>query len=365
MTTPGESHVMRDREISDRKSLVKRPVVSVLMLTYNHAPYIAQAIGSVLAQKTTFPFELIIGEDASTDATREIVMKYQREAPSVVRVIASDRNLGMHANHATLIEAARGEFIAYCEGDDYWVGRGRLQQQVDYLRAHPDCGLVHGNFLNLIHMAGCWRTRAAFRSVRQLQNRAGAIYAEMLKANRIQTCTVLCRRSMVVTYRESGPGVDGYMVGDWPLFLYLSHAGSVGFIGRPMAAYRRTPGSMMNSGNDAAVARGLDAIRMVGEFCDHFSDTEATRTAALVANYRALLWLAFRAGDVYCFDQAWQWLAAHEPTALRHARPRAMRALVGDDRTRTVALQALAGIEAAKHWFEFRPVGDGPGAGPP
>lgn len=110
---------------------------------------------------------------------------------------------------------------------------------------------------------------------------------------------------------------------------------------------------MMNSGHDAAVAHELYAIRMVGEFYDHFAANEAVQVASLAAQYFALLWLAFRAGDARRFDQAWQRLAAHEPTALRQARARAMRALAGHNRVRTAALSTLTGIEAVKRWVEF------------
>lgn len=334
------------------------PLVSVLCHVYNQRAYVGDALDAILRQTTDFPFELIVRDDASSDGTAQVVAGYAERYPRIVRAILEPENRycqGVKPIAATF-PLARGEYLAFCEGDDYWLGQDKLQQQIEFMRAHPDCGLVHGNYLNLIRIGGRWRTRVAFRSPRQLQQRAGALYAAMLQANRIQTCTMLCRRTLVAAYRQSGPGVDGYMVGDWPLFLALAHAAHVGFIKRPIAAYRRTPGSMMNSGHDAAVARGLDAIRMVGEFCDHFRDGEEVRAAALVAQYRALLWLAFRAGDMRRFDQAWQWLAAHEPTALHEVRSRAMRALAGHNRARTTALCALAGIEAFKHWVEFRVV---------
>jgi glycosyltransferase involved in cell wall biosynthesis len=328
---------------------------------YNQRAYVEDALDGILCQATDFPFELIVRDDASSDGTTQVVAAYAERYPRIVRAVLEPENRyrqGVKPIAATF-PLARGEFVAFCEGDDYWLGQDKLQQQVDYMRAHPDCGRVHGNYLNLIKIAGHWRTRVALRSSRQLQHRTGALYAAMLQANRIQTCTVLCRRSLVAAYRQSGPGVDGYMVGDWPLFLSLSRAARVSFIERPIAAYRRTPGSMMNSGRDAAVARGVDAIRMVGEFCDYFNDGEAIRNRALAAQYRVLLWLVFRAGDVRRFDHAWQWLAAHQPVAQRPLRARAMRALIGHDAARRVVLQVLAELEAIKHWLEFHSVDAG------
>ena len=253
------------KETSDEALLLRRPIVSVLMLAYNHEPYLAQAIESVLAQETTFPYELLIGEDCSTDKTLLVALSYQRKVPERVRVIAWNANVGMQRNHNHLIDLARGEFIAFCEGDDYWLGKNKLQQQVDFMRSHPECGLVHGNYLNLIQIAGAWRVRVAFRSQSQLRFRSGDIYAAMLEANRIQTCTVLCRRGIAAEYRRSRPAAEQYLVGDWPLGLYFAHESTIGFMKHPIAAYRRTPGSVMNSGSRAALHRGLDAIRMIGE----------------------------------------------------------------------------------------------------
>ena len=89
------------------------PLVSVKMLTYNHEPYIAKAIECVLAQKTNFAFELVIGEDCSTDGTREIVFDYAQRFPEIIRVITSDQNVGMKKNSKRVNAALRGKYIAW------------------------------------------------------------------------------------------------------------------------------------------------------------------------------------------------------------------------------------------------------------
>lgn len=130
-------------EISDPVVLEKNPVVSVKMITYNHRPYVANAIEGVLRQQSSYPFELVIGEDCSTDGTRDIVLHYQKEYPTHVRVITSDSNVGMVRNGFRTEWACRGKYIAWCEGDDYWHHPLKLQKQVDYLESHPEVGLVH------------------------------------------------------------------------------------------------------------------------------------------------------------------------------------------------------------------------------
>jgi len=133
-------------ETSDAERLCKRPVVSVNMITYNHEHYIRQAIEGVMMQKTDFEFELVIGEDSSTDKTREICFECQKRYPDKIRVLWCDHNLYRNphpagANGARNSVHCRGEFMAYCEGDDYWTDPLKLQKQVDAFRAHPSVGI--------------------------------------------------------------------------------------------------------------------------------------------------------------------------------------------------------------------------------
>ena len=106
-------------EISDPGRLAPDPVVSVVMLAYNHAEHLARAMESVLRQQAGFPFELLVG-DCSTDGSRAIAEDPLRKHPETVRIITSERNVGAYRNCMRLFAAARGEFIAQIDGDDYW-----------------------------------------------------------------------------------------------------------------------------------------------------------------------------------------------------------------------------------------------------
>jgi len=112
--------------------------VSVFMITYNHGPFIGQAIESIMSQKTDFDFELVIGEDFSTDNTLAICRQYAEKYPLKIKLLPSDRNIGMMLNTIRTLEACTGEYIAFCEGDDYWIDEFKLQKQVDFLEANPD-----------------------------------------------------------------------------------------------------------------------------------------------------------------------------------------------------------------------------------
>jgi len=125
------------------------PKVSVLVMTYNHAHFIWQALDSVLMQRTDFAYEIVISEDCSTDGTREIVIDYHSRFRDTICLLLSERNLHSNAVVSRGIRACRGEFIALLDGDDYWTTADKLQTQVDFLEQHPDCSACFHNALTV------------------------------------------------------------------------------------------------------------------------------------------------------------------------------------------------------------------------
>lgn len=113
------------------------PLVSVLMTTYNHERYLARAVESVLAQQTSFAVELVLGEDCSTDGTRALCEAYAAEYPGRVRLVTGSANIGWRANYLRTLEACRGKYVAYCDGDDWWSDPHKLQMQVDLMESDP------------------------------------------------------------------------------------------------------------------------------------------------------------------------------------------------------------------------------------
>lgn len=116
------------------------PTVSVCIFTYNHEEYIEQCIESVLMQKTQFQIEIVIGEDYSTDKTRNICKDYQSRFNEII-LIDRGKNVGMRENVYRTIMSAKGKYIAILDGDDYWIHPFKLQKQFDYLEAHPEVNL--------------------------------------------------------------------------------------------------------------------------------------------------------------------------------------------------------------------------------
>lgn len=121
------------------------PLVSVCCITYNHEPYIVQALNGFLMQKTSFPFEVLIHDDASTDRTADIIREYEKKFPKIIKPIYQKENQYSKGNRAILASfvypRAKGKYIALCEGDDYWIDENKLQKQVDFLEKNPEYGM--------------------------------------------------------------------------------------------------------------------------------------------------------------------------------------------------------------------------------
>lgn len=112
-------------------------MISVIVPTYNHEKYIQTALDSIFAQQTEYSFEVLIGDDFSTDGTRTLLQEYKSRYPDCIRLFLSPQNLGATRNAYNLLTNARGKYLATLEGDDYWTDLQKLQQQVDFLESHP------------------------------------------------------------------------------------------------------------------------------------------------------------------------------------------------------------------------------------
>lgn len=120
-----------------------RVKISVGVITYNQESTIRQTLDSILAQKGDFDLELVIGEDCSTDNTRAICEEYTvHHTPYTVVLLPSQKNLGIMANFARVMQACTGDYVGICAGDDYWCDEYKLQKQLDYFHSHPDVGVV-------------------------------------------------------------------------------------------------------------------------------------------------------------------------------------------------------------------------------
>lgn len=244
------------QEVSDADRLPRHPLVSVVMITYNHADYLAEAIEGIVNQRCDFSFELIIGEDASKDATREIALEYQRRYPHIVRVLCSASNVGMNINGQRTFDAARGEFVAFCEGDDYWCSPDKLTKQVEVITRDPDVGIVHTDWVRSRRDDQRWHVdwrRSAHRGIPS-NLLEGYLFRAFYYPKILRTCAVLLRRSTFVAYRSSGLVRREYRFGDTVLSAYVASRWKVGYVPDVTAVYRESPSSALRSGKQAKLA---------------------------------------------------------------------------------------------------------------
>jgi len=228
-------------ELSDPDRLCQNPLVSVLMITYNHERYIGAAIEGVINQKTDFPFELIIGEDCSPDNTRAVALDYQKRYPHIIRVIVSDRNVGMHLNSKRMEKRVRGEYIAVCEGDDRWSDQTKLQKQITFLEQHPDYGAICTSCEIEKNGVVAGRTPG-------IDEECDVELAHLLFANIIPTLTVCCRRSVSERYwLEMGKVFRDERMGDLPLWCWMSLHSKIRYIPACTAVYRHLEESASHS----------------------------------------------------------------------------------------------------------------------
>lgn len=122
-----------------------RTLISVIIPSYNRADTVGQTIDSILAQKVDADMEIVIGDDCSTDNAREVLEQYRQKYPDIIRLFLREQNMGLGANWAQCVKDCRGEFICNCDNDDYWHNPNKLQLQLDYMRAHPECNILITN----------------------------------------------------------------------------------------------------------------------------------------------------------------------------------------------------------------------------
>ena len=272
-------------ETSDTERLCRHPVVSVHMITYNHEPYIRRAIEGVMMQNTDFEFELVIGEDCSKDKTREICFELQKKYPDKIRVLWWHENVSKFGGNARRVTArCRGEFIALCEGDDYWIDPFKLQKQVHVMRQFPSVTMSFTGSQIYTVVDGQmqhWECDAYCPGIingRQFAyfNIFGKDYIRGTGAEGfVMTATVMYRaKSLLKESAQYGGSRWRLTVGDTQMSILGGLSGDIYYLNDITSVYRRTPtGAMATNGyrvcRDSDLIRCYFAMAALGyNFCD-------------------------------------------------------------------------------------------------
>lgn len=216
--------------------------LTVICITYNHVRFLRRALDGFVSQKTDFEFEVLLHDDASTDGTTEIVREYAARYPEVIRPMYETENQyakGVPFVRDKMWPLVRGEYVAVCEGDDYWTDEHKLQKQVDWLDAHPDSNLCF-HPVRVVFDDGSER-ETVFPDFKGSEKGFDVSFDSLLRRNFIQTNSVVYRWQLKGREDEVPSGIAP---GDW--FIHLLHAehGTIGFLPDVMACYNRHPGGI-------------------------------------------------------------------------------------------------------------------------
>ncbi|OQA21685.1 MAG: putative glycosyltransferase EpsE [Chloroflexi bacterium ADurb.Bin360] len=247
-----------------------KPLVSVSVATYQHVHFIEQCLDDILAQETDFPYEIIVGEDGSVDGTRDICIKYAINHPDKIRLFLRDRNTTtlMHENRQIRFNgvfcrmSCRGKYIALCEGDDYWTDPHKLQKQVEFLEAHPECSMCFHEAYDL------WPDGSKKLFVRARASEIKPLYTldDVVIRYFIPTASMVFRKTAVEDLPREFYQAPG---GDWFLHVILSQSGYLGYIDEPWSVYRwHTGGVMSYAPQTAQLRHTMDTAFFINQYLD-------------------------------------------------------------------------------------------------
>lgn len=232
--------------------------VSVVMLAHNHERYIGQALRSAVTQETDFPFEIVVGEDCSTDSTADIVRSYAERYPDKVRPLLREKNLGMQRNNVDTFSHCTGEYIAILDSDDFWTSPQKLAKQVALMDSDPE------------YLVGFHRANVLYEDGRQSHvippdPAPEPTLENLLLSNFIPSLSTMYRRSALPDFPEWYYQVVTY---DWPLHvMVLSKGGKIAFLDEVLATYRVHGTSIWSGASERQrLERELKAYEHVVEF---------------------------------------------------------------------------------------------------
>lgn len=227
-------------------------MLSICCITYNQAPFIRQTLDGFLSQKTDFDVEIVIGDDYSTDGTREILQEYQSRYPKLFRLLLPEKNTGMQANFMATMSACRQKYVALCEGDDYWTDPLKLQKQVTFLEKNQDFSICFHR-AHILYESGI---TTKYPEINKTTPEETAL-DDIVKGNYIHTPTVVFRNEI------KGQLPDWFKQAypcDWPLHTINATFGKIAFLPGEMAVYRVHKGGV-HSTQSSTLQKSLTTIR--------------------------------------------------------------------------------------------------------
>lgn len=256
------------------------PLVSICCITYNHVEYIEETLQGFLSQKTDFLYEILIHDDASTDGTVEVIRKYEKKYPEIIKPIYQKENQytkGVSKIDYTFNQTrARGKYIAICEGDDFWINNNKLQLQVDYMKNNPKCTFCFHNAL-VIDESDKRKEAKLFIKDKYEHNQEINLPSEKFDAGELQLLGFIPTASFMYPKYVMNNPPSWYFeapVGDNATKLLASSFGYAYFLNKPMSVYRKNvPGSVMTKwkkeDKGKSLSRFEETIKMLNSFDEY------------------------------------------------------------------------------------------------
>ncbi len=252
----GNKYLMINRLLENNDVLV-----SICCVTFNHAEYIQTAIEGFLMQKTDFPIEILIHDDASTDGTAEIINEYERKHPDIIKPILQKENQFFQGRSISPIyqfPRAKGKYIAICEGDDYWIEHDKLARQAEFLEKNPDYALVASDMI-LVDNNGNVLPDSEMLSIQRRLRKQDVGFFDLLNYNLINTPTVFVRTDVIMELLRNNDSTDARMVMDQWFWLNIALDYKIRLSFDKTSAYRIRPHSL--SRNTQAMKGRFHRIR--------------------------------------------------------------------------------------------------------
>ncbi|MDC3132968.1 glycosyltransferase, partial [Flavobacteriaceae bacterium] len=212
------------------------PLVSVLILAFNHENYIRETLDNVLGQQTSFNYEIVVHDDASTDATPKIIKEYQKKYPHIIKPILQKENqfsIGVKPFSNFVYPFLKSEFVAYCEGDDYWTDCRKLEKQVAIFRRHKGI-VICGHNVKIINEAGVKPKNEFYKKPRAFGDFKFAFHDEF-ENHFVHTATLMIKTSVI----SQQPITDNWVSGDIQMILFTLSKGMGFYIDQKMSVKRR------------------------------------------------------------------------------------------------------------------------------
>jgi glycosyltransferase involved in cell wall biosynthesis len=267
------------------------PLVSIVCVTYNHRGYIQDALDGFLMQKTTFPFEIIVHDDVSTDGTIDVLEEQARRHPEKFVLILRNSNVHSRGQSATFhaLKHARGKYVALCEGDDFWTDAGKLQRQVDFMEAHPDFAVCYHRFYPCTV-----RGKIGYALPQRIKNPECNADGQKRKPGYMTTATVLFRNvpDLLPPELHLSKFRDNFifaMLGNHGKSMYLEDIGPTG--------YRLHEGGIFSLTSDAQ--KKMDRITTFYWIAVAFEKHAKDKSAAWYWRYRAARILTGASGSAW------------------------------------------------------------------